>query len=192
MAPRNPRKIIPVPFDEDNYKRSDDRIWRERTDERLASLTGGENIQNDRLDEIEEGIAEIDRILRGDPEKDTGGIVEHLHELQTGFNHLRALMAPDALGGGGVLNRLKALEKEEARKERREEYHWKFWLALVAFASATTVAVITNLGRIETFWRHATRPTDAVDRMIDDAKHPHVKRIRVRVRSTPEDDEGSE
>lgn len=144
--------------DEEPWKREDDKRWRGRTDERLASLTSGETVQNDRLDGMEEQLRDLDLVLRGNPEKDTGGIVEHLHEVQTGLNALRALMAPDALGGGGILNRLKALEKKEAREERQSEYHWKFWIAIVGFVSATTIAVITNLDRIEALLRRQTKP----------------------------------
>lgn len=169
---------------EELWKRDEDKRWRERTDERLASLTSGETVQNDRLDAMEEQMRELDRVLRGDPEKDSGGIVEHLHEVQTGLNALRALMAPDALGGGGVLNRLKMLEKKEAREFRASEYHWKFWIAIVGFISAVTVAVVTNVDRIEAFWRHQTRPPI-------ETKRPKVRRRRVVVHREAEEDDSA-
>lgn len=177
---------------EELWKRDDDKRWRERTDERLASLTNGEIVQNDRLDAIQEQLRDLDQVLRGDPEKDTGGIVEHLHELQVGITSLRTIMAPDALGGGGVLNRLKALEKKEEREQRQTEYKWKFRIALIGLVSAATVAIVTNFDRIGTFWRREMRTETTLEQKINRAKHPKGKRRRIVVPKEDDDaaDEG--
>ena len=159
--------------------------------ERIANLQNGEALQNDRLDEIEEHLDQIDHLLEGRPDdKNDNGLKGDIHEIAVGLNSLRALMQPDSLGAGGVIHRLKALEKKAGFDEKREEYRWKFWLALIGFVSAATVAVISNLDRIEAFLNRHDKP-DKVSQMIENAKHPRPRHRHIKIVIPPETQEDS-
>jgi hypothetical protein len=135
------------------YEREEDKQWRKEVDHKIVTLLTSQQVLDDRMKDIEEQTEDLDVILRGTG-KDEESVVEHLHMLQRSVNQLQKEMLPDALGNGGLRNRIKALESKDRREERREEYHWKFWLAVIGMLSATTVAVITNLSRIEGVYEH--------------------------------------
>lgn len=166
------------------WNREDDKRWRERTDERLASLTSGETVQNDRIDEIEDRTENIDRILRGDPDKDTSGLIEQIHELQTRMNRIYAIMAPDAIGGGGILNRLSALEKREAKEGQQTEYRSKRWIAILGLISAIAVAIIANFDRIQSAFarRSPAQQLAHIERQIEELQKLRGPEVRKKVK----------
>lgn len=145
--------------------------WRDRTDGRLSSLTTGETVQNDRLDELQDELKTIHEMLEGVPaDKDDNGIKGDLVDLSREVNKLRAIMAPDALGYGGLINRIKALEKDDERKARNVEYRWKYW-------TAVTVAVVSLAGFVLKDWpdlskRFSAPREDALGKEIEKVKHP--------------------
>lgn len=129
--------------DDAHNRREEDRIWRQRTDERIAALTTGETVQNDRLDEYEERLEDLEKLARGDPEtRGDHGLSGDVDEVSKGLNELRAIMAPDHLGQGGVNNRLRALEDEVRSLRKAQDNRWKFWTAIgVAFITSGTLLV---------------------------------------------------
>jgi hypothetical protein len=136
----------------DFYKRKEDKDWREQTDTRLNALTTSDNVQNDRLDEIDQRFEALDALLEGDPkDKNDSGIKGDVHDLSRRLNELRALMAPDNLGQGGVLSRLKALEKKEERETRQIEYRWKFWTALLVAGLSLAGLLVKEWPMLRTF-----------------------------------------
>jgi hypothetical protein len=135
--------------------------------DRVLSLTNSDLAQNDRLDELEARLDHLDKLLEGDPEdKHDNGLKGDLKDLDRGLNSLRAIMAPDSLGHGGIINRLKALESGERTSESR----WKFKTAVVVAFIGTLTAIVTNLDRIEKFFQ----PKPAV---IQPVKRRPVKRV---------------
>lgn len=167
-------------------ERRDD--WRSSVDENLSSLNAGQRLWERELDLIRRLLAEIDNLLRGDPERDTDGIVARLHSIENKINLLEGVVLRDKAGGHGLVDRVEALEAEDRRSERRI----KVWVALVGLASAIAVAALTNLDRIEAFFNKRT--TDPVDRAIEHAKHPRRRHVVVReIRSEPEaEDQGGD
>lgn len=164
----------------------DDRNRRERIDERLNSLTTSETVQNDRLDEIEEEIQTIHHLLDGLPSnKDDNGIKGDISELFRSMNQLRAIMAPDSLGSGGLINRLRALEKDDERKAKSIEYRWRYW-------TAVTVAIVSVAGFLIKDWPDIKdalygKRTDPVGKEIEAVKHPKSHHHHVVVADPPEE-----
>lgn len=166
--------------------------WRDRSDARLASLTASETIQNDRLDEHDEEFVEVHHIIDGDPRiKDDSGIRGAIKELNENLIPLMRVMLPDSLGNGGIINRIRALEKDDERKAKNIEYRWKYW-------TAVTVAVVTLMGFLLKDWPEIRNAfygprEDVVGKQIDQAKHPKIRRRRVVVHvAAPEEESNGE
>ncbi len=141
------------------YKRDEDRKWREQVDARLAALTSGENDQNDRLDSHDETFARVDALVEGKPDdRNDNGIKGDIKDLSVSLNSLRALMQPDSLGNGGIINRLKLLEKKEERETRSLEYRWKFYLALLSLLGLVIGGVIKEWPEIRTHFPDGDKP----------------------------------
>lgn len=121
--------------------------WHHGVEENLASLNAGQRVWERDLHAIRKTLADIDNLLRGDPEKDTDGIVARLHSQENEVNLLKAILLKDRAGNKGIVGRVEDLESGE----RRSETHLKLWVALISLASAMTVAAISNLDRIEAF-----------------------------------------
>lgn len=172
-----------MPDDQDLYKREEDRNWRERTDERLAALTSGETVQNDRLDETDEELHTIKEILEGKADdKNDNGIKGDIHDISITVNTLRALMAPDSLGQGGIIARLKSLEHKAGLEERNIDNRWKFYTAIA-------VAAISLLGLLLTQWdrvRALLNPKPAIA-TVERPKRFKSKRTRVITPMTQEE-----
>lgn len=130
-------------MDESLYRRGDDLKWRDRTEERIVNLQNGDATQNDRIDDLEEEVRGVHEILEGKPsDKDDNGIKGDIKELNRGLNALRAIMAPDSLGQGGVINRLKAVERQVGLEEKSSDNRWTF-ATQVAGATVAAIAAIT-------------------------------------------------
>lgn len=178
----------PFSRDDSNYKREEDRKWRERTEERVVGLTSSESVQNDRLDEIDEELQEIHAILDGkSDDKNDNGLKGELHDLSRSYNELRALMMPDHLGSGGVINRLKALEQKTGLEEKKSEQFWTFSRAVVVAILTLLGVMLANLDKIGTFLH--SKPKDPLGEMVYSAKHPKGRHIR---RKLPTDMDGSQ
>ena len=162
----------------DFYKREDDKKWRDSTNDRITNLTASETVQNDRLDEIDADIARIDALLEGEPgNKNDTGLKGDVKDLWAAHNQLRAIMAPDQLGQGGVLNRLKALERLAGIEKQVSENRWKFW-------TAVTVAFITTAGFLIQKWGPEIKEVFTPKPIV--VEPPKRKRItHVRVRRVP-------
>lgn len=144
------RSTIFLVASDENLRREEDRKWRERQDDRVSALTTGETVQNDRLDDVEERLQDHDHLLEGDPtDKRDTGLKGDLQHLETRHNELRAILAPDALGHGGFLNRLKAAEDALGIGEKKAENRWKFAGIVVSGTLAAVAAIVVALLAIE-------------------------------------------
>jgi len=125
----------------------------EELKDRVLSLTNSDLNQNDRLDELEEALEALRVLLEGRSEdRDDNGLKGDMHELTRRLNKLEALMAPDSIGEGGIINRLKRLEKRAGFEEKESEHRWKFWASLVGALALVAAAIIPNLDKIEKFF----------------------------------------
>jgi len=137
-----------VDENETHFKREEDRKWRERVDDRLAALTAGETVQNDRLDDQAERLDEVDRTMRGDTEKDTGGLIERIHDQETKMSRLEAMLGMDSLGNPGIAKKVELLWKRELRAERDSENRWKFWTAIAVAILSLSGLVLRDFDKI--------------------------------------------
>ena len=136
---------------EDFYRREEDRKWRERVDERLVNLNAAQKTADGELDEIQEKLGQVDRIIRGDPEEKLEGLFEMLHHLQNEINKFNALFNPDIHGNGGLRNDINSLLDKRRRSETREGYIWKFVTALVVQFLILIGLCVVNWDRIQWF-----------------------------------------
>lgn len=163
------------------HDRRDD--WRHGVDENLASLNAGQRVWERELTTIRNLLSDIDKLLRGDPKKDTDGLVSRLHHQENEVNLLKAILLKDASGSKGLVGRVEVLESGE----RRSEGHLKLWIAIVGLLSALLVAAVSNIDRIETFLNK--KPKDPLERMIDSAKHPRPRYHHYVIHENPEEPE---
>ena len=147
-------------MNEENYRREEDRKWRESVEARLVSLTSAQKTTDDDLDKQMARLNELDELLEGDPlKRDDSGLKGDVSELNRAVNALRAIMAPDALGHGGVKNRLDACEDALGLKVQTSKYRWLVVLGIISASSAVTVALVENLDRIASVYAHLTHAT---------------------------------
>ena len=166
--------------------RVEDQKWREGVNDRIAALTASEVVQNDRLDELDDEIHAVREILEGkDGDRNDNGIKGDIHDISVGLNALRAIMAPDSLGQGGVIARLKALERKAGLEETVVKSRWAFYGVLVAAILSFVGLVLTNIDRIgpslKKFWKQ-----DVVSESTKQKKHTaRTSRRRSRVIEAP-------
>lgn len=167
----------PINTDDSNFKRAEDQKWRERTEERIVGLTSSESVQNDRLDEIDEELIKVHEILDGkSDDRDDNGIKGDLKDLSRSYNELRALMAPDHLGHGGIINRLKALERNAGLEEKKIDNRWKLIIAVAVGVLGLLSSLIMSWDKVSTFLNK--KSSDPLEQMIERAKNPRGRHLR--------------
>jgi hypothetical protein len=147
--------------------------WQHGVDENLASLNAGQRVWEREMEVVRKLLGEFDRILRGDLDKDTDGLISRMHLQENEVNLLKAVVLKDKAGNRGLVSRVESLESDE----RKSEIHLKVWMAVIGLLSASIVSTISNLDRIEAFLNRGKK--DPVDQMIERAKHPHRRHIIV-------------
>jgi hypothetical protein len=66
--------------------------WRHGVDENLASLNTGQRVTDKLIEDLELKYDEFDRLVRGDPEKDTDGVIGRLHRIENAVDEIRVIM----------------------------------------------------------------------------------------------------
>jgi uncharacterized protein HemX len=158
--------------------------WHRGVDENLASLNAGQRVWEREIDHLHKALSEIDTLLRGDPDRDTDGVIARLHQLENAINLLRAIILKDAAGGRGLVSRVEALETGERSSDNR----WKFATAVVVAVLSFAGLLLTNWDRLEGFL-NSHRKMDPLEKMIEKAKHPKARRRHVVIRQEPVDPE---
>lgn len=154
-------------------ERRDD--WRKGVDENLASLNAGQRVWEREIVNLFRMLGEADKLLRGDPEKDTDGLVARLHNIENSVALLKAVVQKDAAGGKGLIGRVEALESGE----RTSEHKWKFATAIVVAIVSFVGLLITNWGKMSAYLNK--KSTDPVSQKIERAKHPRVRHVKERI-----------
>ncbi len=136
---------------------------------------------------IQRKMHAFDVLLRGDPEKDTDGIIARLHTAENEIQLLKAAVFKDKAGNKGLQGRVDDLESGERSSERR----LKIWIAVISLFSAGLVTAMANIDRVHAFLR--PKPS-TLEKMIEKAKHPkgkphYVYRVRQaeNIEDAPED-----
>lgn len=125
--------------------------WAASVDERLVNLTSAQKSADTDLDDLRLELLKVDRILRGDPERDLDGLIEMIKEHQKEINKFNALLNPDHLGQGGLLNDLREVLGSRQRSEKREGYLWKFATAVVVQFLILIGLIVVNWDKIQEY-----------------------------------------
>jgi len=174
--------------DDSNYKRAEDLEWRKSVESRLVSLTSAQKTTDDDLDKITTRLDEVDELLEGDPlKREDSGLKGDVKDLGRGLNELRAIMAPDHLGHGGVKHRLEAVESALGLRRESNEHKWKLILAVIGLTGVVTTAVVSNLDKIEKFVKNQFT-TGPLEKKIDKSRGPKKRVTHVRYRVVPREE----
>jgi hypothetical protein len=139
----------------------DDKQWREQVNDRLASLTAGETVQNDKIDEINEEMDGMKEILDGkSSDRADMGIKGDIDEIKTRLRRIDGILWPDAAGNAGLVRLVNQQAKRDEREERRSDRWWKGLTPVIVAIVSTIGLVLTNLDRIVDSW-HKLRPSAA-------------------------------
>lgn len=142
--------------------KEDEQIWRDQVNDRLASLTASEVVQNDRLDSLHEIITDMKNLWEGVPDdKNDNGIKGDLRELSVSINRLNSALCLDITGspGSDFTGRPGPLKKIELmwdgieRREKQADRRWKGLVTLAVAIVSTVGLLITNLDRLEPYLR---------------------------------------
>lgn len=150
--------------------RDEDKEWRGRINERLASLTAGETVQDGRIEDLEEEYAHI------------GEIETQVLELDRKVNELRAVMLPDSLGHGGVIRRLMNLEDKKEDQSRTMEARLKFWGPIVIAIISSSALIVREWPDIAARWHANMEQLNAPD-----DRQPKKARHKIRRTVVPDD-----
>lgn len=123
------------------FKRQEDQKWRTTIDHQIVSLLTSQQVLDQRLDDIEAVLKDLDSILRGDPKSELDGLVPQIHQMWTEVRQLKAVIFVDSTGKGGLIKEVEELRG--GREDRRLSW---------SNATKIAVAVITS-GSLGLFWR---------------------------------------
>jgi hypothetical protein len=162
--------------------------WRHGVDQNLASLNAGQRIWEREMVIIRKLLGEFDKLMRGDPDKDTDGMIARLHRYENTVDMLQGVILKDRAGNKkDVISRLEILEEQEHHYDRR----LKVSVAIIGLISAISVAVITNWDHIAAYIGVGAKP-NKLERIIDKAKHPKNKYRHYVITPEPVDESDSE
>lgn len=116
-----------------------------------------------------------------DLEDEYGRLLEmqsQLMEIERKVNELRSIMLPDALGNGGLIARMKRLERKDEQQERTVEARLKFWGPILIAVISTSGLVFREWPDIRARWSHnideLTAPREPVKKVLHHKKK-HVE-----------------
>jgi hypothetical protein len=145
-------------------ERRDD--WKAGVDDRLMSLTSSQRITDDQLDDLDLKYEAIDKVMRGDPEEDTDGIISRIHNLENAIQELRA-------------ERVKFKVEDVTAKGLK----WQAWAAIIVGIAGLLAGLLPNIGRIRssvTTIDDTYRPDEKLRREIEADKRKHHKKWKVK------------
>lgn len=148
--------------------------WAHGVDENLASLNAGQRVWEHEQKALRKLLREIDDDLRGSIGKETDGMIGRLRAAETRINLLLSVIDIDRAGNKGLIGRVDDLERGETRSDRR----LKIWIACIGLLSATLVAALSNVERIERFLNKG-KP-DPVHQAIERSKRPRRRHVIIR------------
>lgn len=172
---------------------TDDPKWRDQVNDRLASHTASEVVQNDRLDASDEKLERVLTLLEGVAEdRNDNGLKGDIKELIIAVNRLNSVLSLDITGNPGFdrtgnpgyLKKIDALWNKHDVEIRSQGYRWKFWTAVAGLVAAILTALITNLDKIEKLW--TKKDQDPLHQMMEKVKHPKPRQRHYPLREPTE------
>lgn len=165
------------------HDRRDD--WSHGVDENLASLNSGQRVLDHEIGQMRRLLSEIDNLLRGDPERDTDGLIARLHAFENDLNMLKAIILTDKAGNRGLVARVEMLESGE----KRVEYRWKFWVALITLAGTLAVLAVKEWGSLRYLFEEKPAPSATKRTKLTKQR---IKRVPLPPIEVPPDDDEPE
>lgn len=162
---------------EDFFKRKEDREWREKVDHEQVTLMTGHQVLGKQLEDLDEKLDQLDNLLRGDPVKETGGIIEQLHDLHTAVSKLSAAVFMDSTGKLGLVHDVDVLMGRRSDREKSAARMWTFWTAVATAAISSGALLLTKWDVVSKFFKPGQ--PDKVEQMIENVKHPKSKHRHV-------------
>lgn len=161
-------------------------------DRDIIALDSAQKIAIKRMDEYDETLDALDRIIRGDYQNDRDGLISRFESMEKDLSRLNAVIFQDSTGKKGLVATVDALVSGRMDKVERRKSN----VAIVVAIITTLGLILTNLDRIGDFWLRMFpkgKPTE-IERIIEKGEHPHTTRIHPRrVIVYPHDeDSGSE
>ena len=152
--------------------------WQRGVDENLASLNTGQRVNDRLLEDLDANYSALDRLLRGDAEKETDGVIGRLHQIENQVAQLYSVIFMDKAGQHGLQHDVKELK--EGRKDKQLKW---------GHITQVLVALIMS-GLIGHFWQDirafvTRKSVDPLEQMIQHAKHPKGRRRHVVIREEP-------
>ena len=144
--------------------------WENDVNKNLISLNTAVQSVQKLIEELELDYAAFDRVLRGDAEEGTDGLIARQHTTENMVNELRAelrtlrtVVEGDHTGTPGLKQKVDSLLGKRERSEKREGYFWHFITASVGSVLMVRTLLILNWERIEDFvkahWPHSAQVT---------------------------------
>lgn len=152
-------------------ERRDD--WRHGVDENLASLNTGQRVTDKLIEDLELAQEHIDRLLRGDTEKGTDGVISRLHQLEDALQEIRAIMLK------------KKLAEVEIAKSK-----WEFSGRIIERIIIVAVALLLGWEKLVPLYKKLMhQKLGQPEQAIEDAAHPRPRRKSYKVIVRPDGSE---
>ena len=152
--------------------------WEHGVDENLAGLNTGQRVTDRLLEDLDQNYGALDRLLRGDAEKETDGLIAKVHEIETKLARINAVLFVDSTGHKGIQHDVESLLSGERTVAER----WKFAAAVLVAALSLLGLVLTNWLKITSYVEDKTI-TNPLDQAGEQSKHPRVKHLIIRERA---------
>jgi hypothetical protein len=133
---------------ESTFRRREDREWQTKVDHELVTLMTGHQVLSETLKRLERDFRTLDRLIRGDLEKGTDGMMASLHDVEREIRKFNAIVFVDSTGKKGLLHDVKELQSTE----RKSVAKWKFWTALAVAGIGTTGLLLREWPSVREFF----------------------------------------
>lgn len=149
--------------------------WQQGVDENLASLNAIIRVlQRDQKDVLKRQ-SEQDRLLRGDPDRDTSGMIGRMEWIEHEVRKANAVLFVDSTGTKGIVHDVDMLMDRKKDKTEERKLKWSFLTAIAVAIISSTALVLTNLDKILKFF--PKEKPDQLSQMIEKSKHRKGKPI---------------
>jgi hypothetical protein len=131
---------------------SEDWTWRHSVDAGLVNLTSARKSSDIDLDRRKRDLVKVDKILRGDPERNIEGLIESINHLKTEVNKFNRILEKDYLGHGGLISFINYIVSQQRDQSKRTEYKWSFLNSATVTLGTIIVALISLSGMVFLNW----------------------------------------
>lgn len=167
----------------DQFRREDDRRWRERIENleaRVVSLTTSQGSNQSDIDDLATQIADHNQLLHGDRAERDSGLVGQVNQLETRINAVSALLHADSMGHGGLLHEHNELYRKVLGGEKNRDNWFMLAAKIIVTVGSIAAVAISSWPTLSGYWKETSRDMKKLERRIDKVKHPRVPRYPAR------------